>query len=168
MPPRKSKRARAEAKVDEETKKEVITEEVAEEQPSEEALPPTTSLTIGDEPDLSVEMKESSAVNDDKNITSSDMNDPISTSKAFSESSSPALMEASISSNAEEINSNKHQNILSTRKKCPYLDTINRQFLDFDMEKLCSVTLSNMNVYVCLVCGKFFQGLRDVVYYFLM
>ena len=26
------------------------------------------------------------------------------------------------------------------------------------MEKLCSITLSNMNVYVCLVCGKFFQG----------
>ena len=44
------------------------------------------------------------------------------------------------------------------RRKCPYLDTINRQLLDFDMEKLCSVTLTNMNVYVCLVCGKFFQG----------
>ena len=43
-------------------------------------------------------------------------------------------------------------------KKCPYLDTINRQLLDFDMEKLCSVTLSDMNVYVCLCCGKFFQG----------
>lgn len=44
------------------------------------------------------------------------------------------------------------------RKKCPYLDTVNRQFLDFDMEKLCSVTLTNMNVYGCLICGKFFQG----------
>jgi U4/U6.U5 tri-snRNP-associated protein 2 len=44
------------------------------------------------------------------------------------------------------------------RKKCPYLDTINRQALDFDSEKLCSVTLTNMNVYVCLVCGKYFQG----------
>lgn len=46
----------------------------------------------------------------------------------------------------------------SLRKKCPYLDTINRQYLDFDNEKVCSVTLSNINVYSCLVCGKFFQG----------
>lgn len=39
-----------------------------------------------------------------------------------------------------------------------YLDTINRSLLDFDFEKLCSVTLSNINVYTCLVCGKYFQG----------
>ncbi|KPI45510.1 putative mRNA-splicing protein ubp10 [Cyphellophora attinorum] len=39
-----------------------------------------------------------------------------------------------------------------------YLDTINRSVLDFDFEKLCSVTLSNINVYACLVCGKYFQG----------
>lgn len=39
-----------------------------------------------------------------------------------------------------------------------YLDTINRAVLDFDFEKLCSVTLSNINVYSCLVCGKYFQG----------
>lgn len=39
-----------------------------------------------------------------------------------------------------------------------YLDTINRKVLDFDFEKLCSVTLSNINVYACLVCGKYFQG----------
>lgn len=45
-----------------------------------------------------------------------------------------------------------------SRRKCPYLDTIDRQALDFDSEKLCSVTLTNMNVYVCLVCGKYFQG----------
>ena len=44
------------------------------------------------------------------------------------------------------------------KKKCPYLDTINRQFIDFDSEKLCSITLTNMNVYACLICGKFFQG----------
>ncbi|KAI8824024.1 uncharacterized protein EV422DRAFT_608931 [Fimicolochytrium jonesii] len=30
--------------------------------------------------------------------------------------------------------------------------------LDFDFEKLCSVSLSNLNVYACLVCGKYFQG----------
>lgn len=39
-----------------------------------------------------------------------------------------------------------------------YLDTVRRQALDFDFEKLCSVTLSNINVYACLVCGKYFQG----------
>lgn len=39
-----------------------------------------------------------------------------------------------------------------------YLDTINRTLLDFDFEKLCSVTLSNLNVYACLVCGKYYQG----------
>ncbi|CAG2245596.1 SAD1 [Mytilus edulis] len=41
---------------------------------------------------------------------------------------------------------------------CPYLDTINRSVLDFDFEKLCSVSLSHINVYACLVCGKYFQG----------
>ncbi|KAK6428680.1 Ubiquitin carboxyl-terminal hydrolase 10, partial [Oleoguttula sp. CCFEE 5521] len=39
-----------------------------------------------------------------------------------------------------------------------YLDTIDRARLDFDFEKLCSVTLSNINVYACLVCGKYFSG----------
>lgn len=39
-----------------------------------------------------------------------------------------------------------------------YLDTINRSILDFDFEKLCSVSLSNINVYACLVCGKYYQG----------
>lgn len=43
-------------------------------------------------------------------------------------------------------------------RSCPYLDTINRQVLDFDFEKLCSVSLSKINVYACLVCGKYFQG----------
>ncbi|MEW5299850.1 MAG: hypothetical protein WDW36_002824 [Sanguina aurantia] len=43
-------------------------------------------------------------------------------------------------------------------QECPYLDTISRQNLDFDFEKCCSVSLSPVNVYVCLVCGKYFQG----------
>jgi hypothetical protein len=30
--------------------------------------------------------------------------------------------------------------------------------LDFDFEKVCSVSLSPINVYACLVCGKFYQG----------
>lgn len=35
---------------------------------------------------------------------------------------------------------------------------INRAALDFDFEKVCSVSLSNINIYGCLVCGKYFQG----------
>lgn len=31
--------------------------------------------------------------------------------------------------------------------------------MDFDFEKLCSISLSNLNVYACLICGKYFQGL---------
>ncbi|CAI5469424.1 unnamed protein product [Closterium sp. Yama58-4] len=34
----------------------------------------------------------------------------------------------------------------------------NIELLDFDFEKFCSVSLSNLNVYGCLVCGKYFQG----------
>ncbi len=43
-------------------------------------------------------------------------------------------------------------------RSCPYLDTISRSILDFDFEKLCSISLSTNNVYACLVCGKYFQG----------
>ncbi|RXM92903.1 S-adenosylmethionine synthase isoform type-2 [Acipenser ruthenus] len=42
-------------------------------------------------------------------------------------------------------------------RHCPYLDTINRSVLDFDFEKLCSISLSHINVYACLICGKYFQ-----------
>lgn len=43
-------------------------------------------------------------------------------------------------------------------RDCPFIDTVNRKVLDFDFEKQCSVTLVNLNIYVCLVCGKYFQG----------
>jgi U4/U6.U5 tri-snRNP-associated protein 2 len=46
----------------------------------------------------------------------------------------------------------------TTSSKDMYLDTINRSCLDFDFERLCSVTMSHNHVYCCLVCGKFFQG----------
>jgi U4/U6.U5 tri-snRNP-associated protein 2 len=39
-----------------------------------------------------------------------------------------------------------------------YLDSIARTVLDFDFLRQCSVTLSNQNVYACLVCGKYFSG----------
>jgi U4/U6.U5 tri-snRNP-associated protein 2 len=42
---------------------------------------------------------------------------------------------------------------------CPYLDTIQRSRLDFDLAAACSVTLeTGPHIYACLVCGKFFRG----------
>jgi len=41
---------------------------------------------------------------------------------------------------------------------CPYLDQVDRPVLDFDFEKVCSISLSRNNVYMCLSCGKYFQG----------
>ncbi|QRW11852.1 spindle pole body protein [Ceratobasidium sp. AG-Ba] len=54
----------------------------------------------------------------------------------------------------------------NTRAADLYLDTcspltgfkVNRANLDFDFEKVCSVSMSNQNIYGCLVCGKYFQG----------
>lgn len=47
---------------------------------------------------------------------------------------------------------------LATAAQEIYLDTVDRSKLDFDQEKLCCITLSNLNVYSCLVCGKYFAG----------
>eukprot|EP00527_Entomoneis_sp_CCMP2396_P007859 CAMPEP_0198147704 /NCGR_PEP_ID=MMETSP1443-20131203/37352_1 /TAXON_ID=186043 /ORGANISM="Entomoneis sp., Strain CCMP2396" /LENGTH=551 /DNA_ID=CAMNT_0043812143 /DNA_START=39 /DNA_END=1691 /DNA_ORIENTATION=+ len=48
---------------------------------------------------------------------------------------------------------------LAEEVSCPYLDTIQRSFLDFDHEHSCSVSLQGgMHIYGCLVCGKFFRG----------
>lgn len=45
------------------------------------------------------------------------------------------------------------------RKNCPYLDTIDRTALDFDLEHTCSVTLeTGPHIYACLVCGIFLRG----------
>ena len=41
---------------------------------------------------------------------------------------------------------------------CPYLDTVNRERLDFDQDFQCSVSLLRHSVYSCLVCGRFFAG----------
>ncbi|KAM0748779.1 cysteine proteinase [Meredithblackwellia eburnea MCA 4105] len=46
----------------------------------------------------------------------------------------------------------------SSRPTDMYLDTINRPALDFDFERLCSVTLSHNHIYACLCDGKFFTG----------
>ena len=37
--------------------------------------------------------------------------------------------------------------------RCPYLDTVNRDRLDFDAQRACTQTLAVRNVYMCLVCG---------------
>ncbi|OUZ99612.1 Ubiquitin carboxyl-terminal hydrolases family 2 [Macleaya cordata] len=58
----------------------------------------------------------------------------------------------------QEMNQGRRNRQVEIRRDCPYLDTVNRQVLDFDFEKFCSVSLSNLNVYACLVCGKYFQG----------
>ncbi|KAK4347520.1 hypothetical protein RND71_033859 [Anisodus tanguticus] len=79
----------------------------------------------------------------------------------------------------------KRNRAIEIRRDCPYLDAVNRQrncdsfyvtfdafllmiasvnkfslahVLDFDFEKFCSVSLTNLNVYACLVCGKYYQG----------
>lgn len=58
-----------------------------------------------------------------------------------------------------ENNSKKQKiNNENIKIKCPYLDTINKQYLDFDFEKVCSISMKNQNIYACLVCGKYFQG----------
>lgn len=69
------------------------------------------------------------------------------------------------SSEDEEAEGDQSAYSATSRQQVPtegysdlYLDTINRSVLDFDFEKLCSVTLSNINVYACLVCGKYYQG----------
>uniref|UniRef100_F6ZHA2 ubiquitinyl hydrolase 1 n=3 Tax=Ciona intestinalis TaxID=7719 RepID=F6ZHA2_CIOIN len=75
--------------------------------------------------------------------------------KKKSETSSDNLVEAYSSDDEyEHLNEPK----VDRSRSCPYLDTINRSVLDFDFEKLCSVSLSHLNVYACLVCGKYFQG----------
>jgi len=47
---------------------------------------------------------------------------------------------------------------IQQRIDCPYLGTINRHVLDFDFEKLCSISLTGENIYVDLVDGKYFSG----------
>ena len=75
------------------------------------------------------------------------------------------LEEAASTASSQEFREEQSAYSAASRQAAPlegytdlYLDTINRSVLDFDFEKLCSVTLSNINVYACLVCGKYYQG----------
>lgn len=65
----------------------------------------------------------------------------------------------------DDDDEDEDERAIATRQHAPderysdlYLDTISRKNMDFDFEKLCSITLSNINVYACLVCGKYFSG----------
>jgi len=69
-----------------------------------------------------------------------------------------ALVESYSSEEEVEVEIQNEDSEVDRSRSCPYLDTINRSMLDFDFEKLCSVSLSHLNVYACLVCGKYFQG----------
>ncbi|KAF2861152.1 cysteine proteinase [Piedraia hortae CBS 480.64] len=65
-------------------------------------------------------------------------------SESLSESASPSA------NGAAEFNADLYSDL--------YLDTISRKNLDFDFEKQCSVTLTTVNIYACLVCGRYFSG----------
>ncbi|WWC97060.1 hypothetical protein V866_003937 [Kwoniella sp. B9012] len=87
-------------------------------------------------------------------------------SSALAVSSAPELLVASTSNvppnesddDEGEEQEIKHQEEDDGTHRDMFLDTISRQNLDFDFERLCSKSLSNINVYACLVCGKYFQG----------
>lgn len=64
-----------------------------------------------------------------------------------------------MSSDSEEDSRRKRKKMLNKEVISGlYMDTIQRKLLDFDFEKVCSVSLSNIQVYACLVCGKYYQG----------
>ncbi|OMJ24709.1 U4/U6.U5 tri-snRNP-associated protein 2 [Smittium culicis] len=65
---------------------------------------------------------------------------------------------SSSSSHSEESD---HSQLLKKSKDL-YLDSVDRSCLDFDFEKICSVTLSDQNVYSCLVCGQYYQGISFI------
>lgn len=50
------------------------------------------------------------------------------------------------------------QNKIDAARNEVYLETVDRSKLEFDKIQMCSVTLRNLNLYSCLVCGKFYEG----------
>ncbi|WVQ94623.1 hypothetical protein IAU59_001703 [Kwoniella sp. CBS 9459] len=97
------------------------------------------------------------------------LSDPTSSTAAPTASSAPSFAIENVASGSapkaesdgedddepEEVKADD-QDVVAHRDM--YLDTVSRQNLDFDFERLCSKSLSNINVYACLVCGKYFQG----------
>ncbi|KAJ2907902.1 U4 U6.U5 tri-snRNP-associated protein, partial [Coemansia aciculifera] len=79
-------------------------------------------------------------------------------------SAAKANGDANASDNDDNANTSEPESEPEPEEPCApeieglYLDTVNRANLDFDFEQLCSISLSNNNVYACLVCGKYYQG----------
>ena len=63
----------------------------------------------------------------------------------------------------EDLELEKQMKLMKRQKvevvKGLYLESVDRGMLDFDFEKVCSVSLNNLNIYGCLTCGKYFQGI---------
>ncbi|WVW80040.1 hypothetical protein I302_102013 [Kwoniella bestiolae CBS 10118] len=83
---------------------------------------------------------------------------PVASSAPDLPVASSSIVQADESDDEEEEQEVKHEEEDDGTHRDMYLDTISRQNLDFDFERLCSKSLSNINVYACLVCGKYFQG----------
>ena len=94
----------------------------------------------------------SSSTSDKNSASSREQGKETGQNTAFAHSS------GSSSRAADSIASSGGGAVIEGGQECPYLDTVDRSVLDFDMEKVCSATLSNTNVYACLVCGKFLHG----------
>lgn len=110
-----------------------------------------------------VEDDGSEVMYEDKKVKIEDMD--IKVKKEFSPKKEPQAV--NMARQAQQAKQAKQETVVGSAKKeekheemttCPYLDTIDRKVLDFDFEKNCSVSLSNLNVYACLVCGKYYQG----------
>lgn len=93
-----------------------------------------------------------SPVNDNKDSISSNSND----SNKIQSNSNSEGNDVDVASSDESPDTEEQQQQSINEKQ--YLETIDRTRLDFDFENLCSVSLSNNNVYACLTCGKYFQG----------
>eukprot|EP00924_Labyrinthula_sp_SR-Ha-C_P000100 maker-scaffold_39-snap-gene-1.0-mRNA-1 protein AED:0.03 eAED:0.04 QI:0/0/0/1/1/1/2/0/476 len=70
----------------------------------------------------------------------------------------PKVKKIKLSPNIIKKVDSPKQRTISVENSKSLLSSINRKLLDFDFEKVCSVTLQKHNLYCCLVCGKFFQG----------
>uniref|UniRef100_A0A8C5IYE1 Uncharacterized protein n=1 Tax=Junco hyemalis TaxID=40217 RepID=A0A8C5IYE1_JUNHY len=74
-------------------------------------------------------------------------------SPATAAATAPTGTAASARATSERHSQQRGSGSDSGDSRCPP-----RSVLDFDFEKLCSISLSHINVYACLVCGKYFQG----------
>lgn len=91
-----------------------------------------------------------SAPDDVDAFISSAMNGDASAKDAIAESDDEEAEEEEVAPDVPAEEDLSHRDM--------YLDSVARANLDFDFERLCSKSLSNINVYACLVCGKYFQG----------